>query len=90
MSSVQKLGVSVLFFTITTVHGSLKSSREQGKREPANSAKSQKVFKKRDFYLSVKKGFLCANDDFYLRLSSLQFIVLTKLKNLLFLVEPYT
>ena len=36
MSSVQKLGVPVLFFTITAVHGSLKSSREQGKREPPN------------------------------------------------------
>ena len=36
MSSVQKLGVPVLFFTITAVHGSLKSSREQGEREPPN------------------------------------------------------
>ena len=38
MSSAQKLGVPVVFFfTITAVHGSLKSSREQGDREPANS-----------------------------------------------------
>ena len=37
MSSVQKLGKSVLFFTITAVHGSLISSREQGEREPTNS-----------------------------------------------------
>ena len=29
MSSVQKLGVPVLFFTITGVHDSLKSSRER-------------------------------------------------------------
>ena len=36
MSSVQKLGVPVLFFIITAVHGSLKSSREYGKREPHN------------------------------------------------------
>ena len=28
MSSVQKLGVPVLFFTITAVHGSLKPSRK--------------------------------------------------------------
>ena len=39
MSSVQKLGVPVLFFfTIAAVHGSLKLSREQGKRELSNSA----------------------------------------------------
>ena len=37
MSSVQKLGVSVFSFTIIVVHGSLKSSREQVKREPTNS-----------------------------------------------------
>ena len=29
MSSVQKLGVPVIFFTITAVHGSLKTSGEQ-------------------------------------------------------------
>ena len=28
MSSVQKLGVPVIFFTITAVHGSLKSSKK--------------------------------------------------------------
>ena len=32
MSSVRKLGVPVLFSTITTVHGSSKSSRERGDR----------------------------------------------------------
>ena len=37
MSSVQKLGVPVFFLTITAVYGSLRSSRKQGKREPANS-----------------------------------------------------
>ena len=37
MSSVQKLGVPVLFFTITAVHGSLKSAQEQREREFANS-----------------------------------------------------
>ena len=37
MSSVQKLGVPIRFFTITAVHGLLKLSREQRQREPANS-----------------------------------------------------
>ena len=36
MSSVQKLDVPVIFFTITAVHGSLKSSRKQREREPAD------------------------------------------------------
>ena len=36
MSSVQKLGVPVFLFTTTAVHYSLKSSREQGEREPPN------------------------------------------------------
>ena len=36
MSSVQKLGVPVFFFYNNMVHGSLKSSREQGEREPPN------------------------------------------------------
>ena len=30
MSSVQKLGGTVIFFTITAAHGSLKSARERG------------------------------------------------------------
>ena len=30
VASVQNLGVPVLFFTITDVHGSLKSSKERG------------------------------------------------------------
>ena len=38
MSSVQKLGMPVrFFFTISDVHGSLKSSREQVESELANS-----------------------------------------------------
>ena len=32
MSRVQKLGVTVLFFLITGIHGTLKTSREQGER----------------------------------------------------------
>ena len=36
MSSVQKLSVPAIVFTITVVHGSLKSSREHREREPAN------------------------------------------------------
>ena len=35
MSSVQKLGVPVFFYN-NMVDGSLKSSREQGEREPRN------------------------------------------------------
>ena len=41
MSNVQKLGVPFLYFTITAVHGSLKTSREQGEREPANIHRSK-------------------------------------------------
>ena len=37
MSSVQKLGVPILFFTVTAVHASLKSPGELGERENANS-----------------------------------------------------
>ena len=36
MSSVQKLGVPVIFLIISAVNGSLKSWREQREREPAN------------------------------------------------------
>ena len=32
MSSIHKFGAPVIFLTITAVHGSLKKSREQGKR----------------------------------------------------------
>ena len=33
----KNLAWQLFFFTITAVHGSLKSLKEQGKREPANS-----------------------------------------------------
>ena len=36
MSSVHKLDVPAVFFTITAVHGSLKSSEKQKERESAN------------------------------------------------------
>ena len=45
MSSLQKLGMPILFVNITAVNGSLRPSREQGKRGPAFYALLTRIVK---------------------------------------------